>query len=76
MCVGKYCKNYDKLKEQKKDKHEDVNKGLQNLRMWGKKVRRSRLFFFNLIMCLSLYNYQAKASIYWNVVRHVSTIFS
>ena len=31
--------------------------------MWGRKVRKSRLFFF-FRMCLSLYDYQAKASRY------------
>ena len=30
--------------------------------MWGRKVRKSRLFF--LIMCPSLYDYQAEASRY------------
>ena len=33
------------IKEQQKDKHEDDKKGLQNHRMWGSKVRKSRLFF-------------------------------
>ena len=35
-----YCKSNDKQKEQQKDKHEDVKKGLQNRRMWGRKVRK------------------------------------
>ena len=29
--------------------------------MWGRKVRKYRFFFF-LIMCLNVYDYQAKAS--------------
>ena len=41
-----------------------LKKGLRNHRMWGSKVRKYRLFFFFLIMCLSLYDYQAKASRY------------
>ena len=32
--------------------------------MWGRKVRKYRLRFFILMMCLSLYDYQAKASKY------------
>ena len=60
-----YCKSDDKHKEQQEDKHEDVIKGLQNHRIWGRKVRKSKLFFFFfLIMCLSLYDYEAKASRY------------
>ena len=39
-----------------------VKKGPQNHKMWGEKVRKSRLFFSR--MCLSLYNYQVKASRY------------
>ena len=42
-----YCKSDDKHKEQQKDKHEDVKKGLPNHRMWRRKVRKSRLFFLN-----------------------------
>ena len=38
-------------------------KRLQNHRMWGRKVRKYR-FFLILMMCLSLYDYQAKASRY------------
>ena len=38
-----YCKSNDKHKEQQKDKNEDVKKGLQNHRMRGRKVRKSRL---------------------------------
>ena len=41
-----YCKSNDKHKEEQKDKHEDVKKGLQKHRMWGRKARKSRLFFF------------------------------
>ena len=40
-----YSKRADKHKEQQKDKYEDVKKGPQNHRMWGRKVRKSRLFF-------------------------------
>ena len=36
-------------------------KGLQNHGMWGRKVRKPRLF---LIICFSLHDYQAKASRY------------
>ena len=32
--------------------------------MWGRKVRKYRFFFFTSMMCLSLYDYQAKASRY------------
>ena len=39
-----------------------LKKGPQNHRMWGSRVRKSRLFF--KIMCLSLYDYQANASQY------------
>jgi len=39
-----------------------LKKGLQNHRMWERKVRKSRCCF--LIMCLSLCDYQAKASRY------------
>ena len=52
-----YCKSNDKHKEQQKDKHEHVIKGLQNHKMWGRKVKTYRLF---LKMCLSLYEYQSK----------------
>ena len=37
-------------------------KGHQNHKMWRRKVRKYRLFFSR--MCLSLYDYQAKASRY------------
>ena len=40
-----YCKSDEEHKEQKKDKKEDVKKGLQNHRMRVRKVRKSRLFF-------------------------------
>ena len=43
-----FCKSDKKHKEQQKDKHEDVTKGHQNHRMWGKKVRKCRLFFYNV----------------------------
>ena len=39
-----------------------LKKEHQNHKMWGRKVRKSRLLFFS--MCLSLYDYQAKASRY------------
>ena len=38
-----------------------LKKGHQNHKMWGRKVRTSRLF---LKMCLRLYDYQAKGSRY------------
>ena len=50
-------------------KHEDV-KGLQNHRIWGRKVRKYR-FFFILIMCLSLYDYQAKANRYGKELKYL-----
>ena len=56
-----YSKSEEKHNEQQKDKHEDVKKGLQNHRMWGRKVRKSRHFFR---MCLRLFDYQDKASRY------------
>ena len=40
-----YCKSNDKRKEEQRGKHEDILKGLQNHKMWGRKVRKSRLFF-------------------------------
>ena len=40
-----YCKSDYKHKEQQKDKHENVKKGPKNHKMWGRKVRKSRLFF-------------------------------
>ena len=43
-----YSKSKDKQKEQQKDKHEDVKKGLQNHKMWGRKVRKPRLSFKNV----------------------------
>ena len=40
--MGKtYCKRDNKYKEQQKDKHEDGKKGIQNNRMWRRKVRKS-----------------------------------
>ena len=52
-----------------RSKHEDVKRKRkrerhQNHTMWGGKVRKYRFFFFILMMCLSLYDYQAKASRY------------
>ena len=43
-----YCKSDEKHKEQQKDKHEDVKKGLQYHRMWGRKISKYRLLFFFL----------------------------
>ena len=40
-----YYKSDNKHKQQQKDKDEDVKKGLQNHRMWGRKLGKSRLFF-------------------------------
>ena len=51
-------------KRNSKKINEDIKKGRQNHRMWGRKVRKYRIFFFFLIMCLSLYDYQAKTSRY------------
>ena len=44
-----YCKRDTKHKEWPKDKHEDVKKGLQKHKMWGRKVRKSKLFFLNSV---------------------------
>ena len=46
-----------KTRDRKRTKMKMLKKELQNHRMWGKKVRKSKLFF---IMCLSLYDYQAE----------------
>ena len=35
--------------EQQRYKHEDVKKGLQNHKMLGRKVRKSRLFFLECV---------------------------
>ena len=37
--------------------------------MWGRTVRKSRLFFFT--MCLSLYDYQSKISEYKKGLKHL-----
>ena len=55
-------------KEHQKDKHEDIKKRHQNLEMWGRKVRKSRLL---LRMCLSLHDYQPKASRYRKGLTHL-----
>lgn len=52
-----YIKSDDKHKEQQKDKHKDGKKGLQ-IRMWGMKVRKYRLFF--LRMCFNLMTIRLK----------------
>ena len=57
-----YFKSDHKQMDQQKDKQEDVKNGLQNHKMWGGKVRKSRLFFFR--MCLRLYDHHAKSSNY------------
>ena len=67
-----YCKSNNKHKEQQKDKHEGVKKGLQNHKIWGRKVRKSRLFFVR--MCVSLYDYQAKASRYRKGLTHLKNM--
>ena len=36
----------NKHKEQQKDKHEDVKKEHKSHKMWGMRVRKSRLFYF------------------------------
>ena len=55
------CESNNKHKEQKKEKH-DVKRGHQNHKMWGRKVRKCGFLFFR--MCVSLYDYQPKASRY------------
>ena len=42
------CKSDRNNKKQQKDKHEDVKQGNENHKMWGRKVRKSRLFFLFL----------------------------
>ena len=39
--------------------------------MWGRKLRKSRFLLFR--MCLSLYDYQAKAGRYRKVLNRVTT---
>ena len=44
-----YCISDNKDKGQQNDKHEDVKKkGPKNYRMWGRRVRKSRLFLNNV----------------------------
>ena len=64
-----YCKSDNKNKKQQKDKHEDAKKKLKNHKMWGRKIRKSRLFY--LRMCLSLYDSQAKASRYKKMLTYL-----
>ena len=48
-----------------RSKYEDVKKKRhQNHTMWGRKVKKYRFFDFILMICLSLYDYQAKAERY------------
>ena len=47
-----------------KDKDVKKKKRLQNHAMWGREVSKYRFFFFILMMCLSLYDYQDKARRY------------
>ena len=73
MCRSKgkkktYCKSEDKHKEQQKEKHENVKKknwkkkkDLKVIESGERKEENLDAFF---IMCLSLYDYQAKASRY------------
>ena len=42
---NKLCKSDDKHEEQQKDKLEDVKKGLQNHRIWGRNIRKYRFYF-------------------------------
>ena len=58
-----------------KSKHEDVKRRERhdNQAMWGKKVRKYRLFFFTLMMCVSLHDYQAKASRYRKGLKNTAT---
>ena len=53
-----------------RSKQEDVKKRHQNHRMWGRKVRKYNSFFI-LMMCWSLYDYQAKASRYKTGLTHL-----
>ena len=48
--IKTYCKSDDKHQKQQKDKHENVKNGLQSQRMWGRKVRKSRVFFVCLFV--------------------------
>ena len=45
-------------------KYEDVKKSHQNHTMWGRKIYILYRFIFILMRCLSIYDYQAKASRY------------
>ena len=56
------CESNNKHKEKQKDKHEDVKKEVKNHKMWRRRLRKSRFFFFR--MFLSLYNYQSQANRY------------
>ena len=47
-----------------------TKKGHQKHKMWERKVRKSRLFFV-FRMCLSLYEYQAKANRYRKGLTHL-----
>ena len=50
------------IRKSKRTNTKMLNKGLQNHKMWGKKLRKSRFLFFR--MCLSLYDYHTNASRY------------
>ena len=56
-----YCNNNDKHREKQKVKDEDVNKKDFKITKCGE-GKSENILFFILIMCLSLYDYQAKAS--------------
>ena len=43
------CKSNDKHMEEQKDIHEDIKKGHQNHKMWGRLVRKSSFFFLECV---------------------------
>ena len=56
----KYCKMVINIRNSKRTNMKILNKGIQNHRMWGRKLRKHRLFFLNNVFEPTLH--QAKAS--------------
>ena len=56
------CENNDKHKEQEKNKHEDVKKDIKIIKRREEEQLNLDHFLFRI--CLSLYDYQAKARTY------------
>ena len=59
--LKKLFESDNKHKDQQKDKHEDVKVDIKNHEIWGKRVRKSRVFAY---LCLSLHDYQFKVKRY------------